>query len=220
MSTPGLAPRSNGLPTQITADQLLLVEGKDECAFFNKWLPQITTSTVQIIEIGGKDNFNKRFPIIVKLNGFRDVKRLGFIRDAEDDAKGAFDSFKEILIRNRLTSASAAGTVQSDDLPHLGIWIMPDNRSPGSIETLCWNLIPQDDQRRTCTESFIECLRTTLPPNSLPKRIEKTKVQAYLGSRDKPLRETGRAAQAGVWDFTHGQLNNLREFLVNLFQIR
>ena len=231
MAVTGSTTAKNELPTRIHCDRLLLVEGKDEKGFFDKWLLQIVASSVQIVDIGGKDKFHTKFPTITNLPGFRNVQRLGIIRDAEESYTSTFQSIKNTLSSRNMPLRSA-GTMHQAHALSLGVWIMPDNQSPGSIENLCWDLIPQNDQRLSCTNSFIDCLCSAgLPPKStagsniilratspfLPERLEKTKVQAYLGALCEPKRELGRAAEADVWDFTHQRLNDLRNFLTTLF---
>jgi hypothetical protein len=218
ISATGSAQRNNGLPRTISSDRLLLVEGKDECVFFAKWLPLILTPTVEIVNIGGRNQFNNLFPTITKLPGFRDVKRIGIIRDAEDNSASTYQSIANTALCNQIKPPTSAGTIQDSILPYLGIWIMPDNQNPGSIENLCWDIIPRTDPRRLCTESFIQCVQNVLTTDALPNRLEKAKVQAYLGTLHKPLRELGRAAEADVWDFKHQRLNNLRDFLIQLFK--
>jgi hypothetical protein len=223
---------SNNLPKGITSERLLLVEGKDECIFFSVWLPRIVKS-VQIINIGGKDQFNNHFPVIMKLPGFNNVQKLGIIRDAEDNCASTFQSIQSMLNNNHMPPPLLAGQINKSTSPHLGVWIMPDNLNTGSIENLCWDLVPRNDPRMACSENFIDCLKNAgLRPKGnadpdiplkatsmfLPSRLEKTKVQAYLGSLCDPQRELGRAAEAGVWDFGHQRLENLREFLIDLFR--
>lgn len=232
MAVTGTPTAKNRLPTSIQSDRLLLVEGKDEKVFFGEWLQQINLSGVQIEDIGGKDNFHVKFPTLIILPGFRNVQRLGIIRDAEGSHVSAFQSITNTLHNSSIPIPESAGAVRQAPKLRLGVWIMPDNQSPGSIESLCWDLIPQNDQRLSCTNRFIDCLQNAgLPLKSkagpnislqatspfLPERLEKTKVQAYLGALCEPKRELGRAAEAGVWDFTHQRLDDLRSFLTALF---
>ncbi|MHB1767651.1 MAG: DUF3226 domain-containing protein [Phycisphaerae bacterium] len=97
MAVTGSTTAKNELPTRIHCDRLLLVEGKDEKGFFDKWLLQIVASSVQIVDIGGKDKFHTKFPTITNLPGFRNVQRLGIIRDAEESYTSTFQSIKNTL---------------------------------------------------------------------------------------------------------------------------
>ncbi len=217
------------LPQGIGRQNLLLAEGKDELNFLDELLKTINIGNVQIIDIGGKDKFLRSLPTITALPGFRRVERLGVIRDAETDAEATFASVRHSLKSNGLTAPQQSGVVLKNAVPHIGIWIMPNNHREGCIEDLCWDGISEADPRRTCVEKFMGCLgdhlekkngRHDVAANELyfPKQAAKAKLQAYLAGLYEPQRELGRAAQAGVWDLKHSAFAGLRNFLTALFR--
>ena len=89
---------------KITSKFLLLVEGKDEIKFFNDLFKYMSIDEIQILEVGGKSNFPKNIKQIKDIHddGFSIVTNLGLIRDANDNAKAAFDSICYHLNQNEI----------------------------------------------------------------------------------------------------------------------
>ena len=78
---------------KIVEEQLLLVEGKDECNFFEALLTYEKIKQVQCIDIGGKDKFANEFTAWFNMEGFKAVSAIGLVRDAEtNQAQSAFES--------------------------------------------------------------------------------------------------------------------------------
>ncbi len=69
----------------IISNRLLAVEGKDECNFFKALLRHENINNIQVVDIGGKDKFKTEFPLLINTEGFSEVHRLGFVRDAEQN---------------------------------------------------------------------------------------------------------------------------------------
>ena len=89
-------------PRRIESESLLLVEGKDECNFFKSLFEKINIRNVEIHDVGGKDNFGNRIKAFIKIQGFSNVIKLGFIRDAEDKpARDAFTGICSTLKNNQ-----------------------------------------------------------------------------------------------------------------------
>ncbi|MGC6485561.1 MAG: DUF3226 domain-containing protein [Candidatus Puniceispirillales bacterium] len=92
----------------------------------------------------------------------------------------------------------------------VGVFILPDGVSPGSIETLCKRTLeklPSDH----CIASFIDCMKQE---NSYESNSEdKTYIHAFLSSRGNPMRTVGEAAHAKVWDFSNSAFDELAEFV-------
>ncbi len=52
---------------------------------------------VQIIECGGKDQFKKLFPVIMKASGFDNVISMAVIQDADENPQAAFKRIHTVL---------------------------------------------------------------------------------------------------------------------------
>lgn len=76
--------------------RLVVVEGKDEEFFFSALLEHLGLSGVQIVPIGGKSKLRENLKALVRLPGFRQkVTHVGIVRDADDDARAAFQSLRD-----------------------------------------------------------------------------------------------------------------------------
>ena len=127
-------------PFQINSDALLLVEGKDEGGFFDALLKHMKIGGVQIKDVGGKEKFKHEMRNIVKLPGFSKIKKLGYVRDAEQhEAKSAFDSICHVLECSNIFDhvPRNIGKVEEIGSFKVGIFIMPNNKDKGMLETLC-----------------------------------------------------------------------------------
>ena len=78
------------------------VEGKDEENFFKCFLKNKNIDGIQIILSEGRDNFKNILSAVKEIPNFDTVNALGVIRDADDTAKGAFDSVCSVLENNGL----------------------------------------------------------------------------------------------------------------------
>ena len=125
--------------TQISSDWLLLVEGKDEVNLFNALMrhrfdaePQI-----QVIDAGGVNKFPRSLNAIRTAAQTRPrLRAIGVVRDADNDAADAFASVCG-QIRDAGYEPPAGHSEFSNDVPSIGVFIVPDGNEPGAIETLC-----------------------------------------------------------------------------------
>ena len=91
-------------PQPITKESLLLVEGKDSRNFFEALCNHLSLSQqLQIMNFGGVEELRGFLVGLCGQSGFRSVKRIGIIRDAEKDAAAAFQSVQASLRRIDLT---------------------------------------------------------------------------------------------------------------------
>nr|VFK48381.1 MAG: hypothetical protein BECKTC1821E_GA0114239_11123 [Candidatus Kentron sp. TC]VFK50611.1 MAG: hypothetical protein BECKTC1821D_GA0114238_11133 [Candidatus Kentron sp. TC]VFK63554.1 MAG: hypothetical protein BECKTC1821F_GA0114240_10993 [Candidatus Kentron sp. TC] len=206
---------------KIASQQLLAVEGRDECNFFEGMLKHMGIRGVQLVDIGGKDKFKTEFPLLYNLPGFPNVRALGFIRDAEDKkADAAFSSICSILKKRALPTPKAANTVVDGknavgkDM-RIGIFIMPNNNDRGMLEDLCLESVGVEPGF-ACVERYMDCL-SVLPENEGPRNHAKARVQAYLASRREIANSLGVGARKGYWNFGHGCFDDIKRFLRMLF---
>ena len=127
-------------PFQIKTDALLLVEGKDEYQTFQALLKEMNINGVQIYDVEGNNNFANKIPRLFKSSGFQQISKLGFVRDAEQhEAKSAFDSICHVLECSNIFDhvPRNIGKVEEIGSFKVGIFIMPNNKDKGMLETLC-----------------------------------------------------------------------------------
>jgi hypothetical protein len=202
---------------RIRATKLLAVEGKDECNFFESLLRYERMDGVQLVDIGGKDKFQIELPLLTKVEGFRNVEVIGFIRDAEDlVADSAFNSVCETLRKNNLP-VPVSINILADGRPKIGIFIMPDNQNCGRLEDLCLQTL-EGRKIFDCIDDYILCFSSVMDQVEREKlNGPKARVLSYLASRAPIVNSLGLGAQNGYWDFSNDCFSEIKRFLHSLF---
>lgn len=195
----------------IQQKKVLAVEGKDEVNFFRALLTYVGITDIDVREVGGKRQFKTKLPALVRMSGFSDVEVLAIIRDADNNAKAAFKSIRNILKKEKLEPPNQVNQF-SNGTPKIGIFIMPGNSDAGMLEDLCLKTV-KDYPAMACTGSFIDCvLNLENPPNN----IAKAKAQAFLAAMPKLANSVGVGAQKGYWNFESEELTDLKSFIDKL----
>ena len=207
-------------PHRITEEKLLMVEGKDEKNFFQTFLDKKGIKEVQVIPVGGKDNFSNNLPEIVKLPEFESLKSLAIIRDADKSAESAFKSLCSALDKNSLPTPRQIGEFVANASLKVGVFIIPDGKSSGMLESLCFSIVkPEGKNIIECVNSFMECIKE-LPQKGQqykqPKNWEKAKVRAFLSAMEEDTSSLGVATQKGYWNLDSDNLKPLLKFLKDL----
>jgi hypothetical protein len=198
---------------RIESKQLLAVEGKDDRNFFEALLKHENMNDIQIIDIGGKDKFKVELPLIVNLEGFSDVHRPGFIRDAEENqALSSFSSICDTLRKQGLPAPEMINTIS-----HKKDIIMPNNIDKGMLEDLCLESVKTMPVFE-CVEQYMECCMLRLSEKEKNMNMSKAKVQAYLAVKKPVVNSLGLAAIKGHWNFEDNCFSEIKRFLHNLFK--
>ena len=106
------------------------------------------------------------------------------------------------------------GTVISGR-PRVGIWVMPDNRSPGELENFIAHMIPEADPVWPLSEKYIDGIPEE-HRKFTERKIVRAKVHAWLAARNRP-RLMGTAIRAGDLDMNVTQVQAFLEWLRDLF---
>ena len=208
---------------KIYKEKLLLVEGKDEINFFRSLLDHMQIREIQVEEIGGKDKFKIEFPTLLLIPGFENLKSISIVRDADTNAKSAFDSVVNVLKKNNQAAPDNIGTFRKKDGRKYGIFILPGGKSRGMLETLCLELMA-DHPALQCVDDFFECLTLTFknPQKHAgkiikkPRNSDKSKMKAFLASLEKDVPSLGVAACKGYINFECPNLNDLKKFIAEI----
>ena len=197
---------------RILSDWLLLVEGRDEVNLFNALMKHHldAESKIQIIDVGGKDKFSRNLRTIQTAAQVRPTLRaIGVVRDADDDACGAFRSICDNLRDAGYTPPRIHGEF-SEAVPSVGVFVVPDGSEPGAIETLCRRSREGDDVAK-CAAAYMSCLIKHEAMRST--NADKSFAHAYLAAMRDPLARVGEGALQGVWDFGSPAFSELVGFL-------
>ena len=206
---------------EINKPNLLFVEGQDECHFFKYLHEHLKLSEIQVINCEGISNFKTKIPLIVQSDGFKDVKAVGFIRDANSNAEDAFKSLIKIIeetskIRS-LPVPKNPSEIKSGKGLKLGVFIMPNNSDSGMLESLCLETI-KNEPTYICVDKFINCFTLLFTEEEKKKfREHKSRVQSYLATRIPIVKSLGDGAQKKYWDFDHDGFAEINKFISDLF---
>jgi hypothetical protein len=207
---PAQPPQTPPPPTLIQLPKLLLVEGNTPMHFFEALLRHLGLQPQ--IEIRNFGSINNLRPVLLALATTDEFKRLvtsvGVVRDAENDAAAALQSVQDVFAAAGLTLAA---------MPHIrtAIFILPDNSSPGKIETLCMQSVRADPDHApvySCAEEFFACVQQN---GQLPAKFDEAKAyaQVFLATREDVQLFPGLAAYRGYWPWDSAVFDPLKQFL-------
>lgn len=200
---------------EIGSDKLLLVEGDDDQNFFQKLMEEISLDNIQIISMGGRENFRTaNIKSVINTPGFREVKSLGIVRDADGDANNIFNGICTILRGFNLPVPTQPMEIVNEDL-RVGILIIPPDAEKGEIEDLCLASLEEYNEMG-CVDNYFKCLKKKLSSDKFPKDLSKAKIQAFLASREESVPHLGIAAQRRYFPLDHNVFGKIKSFLRSL----
>ena len=198
----------------VTGDALLLVEGIEDARVFRAFLKDgLNATDVQIIQVGGNRRFRPFLSNILKVaDSLPNLRRLGIIADADNDAAAAFRRIHDALANAGFPVPRRVWQpVQSGQLT-VSVAILPDGSAPGDLEELCLHSIV-NNPAWACIEAYIACMKDA---GYLVPQPNKARLHAYLAAGDEPGRRLGEAAEAHVWDWASPAFAQMRQFLSDL----
>ena len=184
-----------GTGTQRSSANVLLVEGQDDLHVVRHFcgrsppMPQFCT-----LDKGGLDKLLPAISVEIKVSG---RKAVGVVVDANNDLQSRWDavgnSLKAIQIQPP-DKPDPAGTIIYST-PRIGVWLMPNNQSPGELEDFVEEMIPDEDPVWPMSQGYIQGI-----PNADRKfkdsKMLKAELFAWLATREIPGR-MGAAIGAG-----------------------
>ena len=189
--------------------KVLIVEGEDEKNLFEAFLETLNIENIQIEPIGGKTKIRGNLYTLPAWTNYNIVNTIGIIRDADNNAKSAFQSVCDAVENAGLTKP-AKQLKLSFSRPQVAIMILPDTQSPGMLEDLCLKSV-KGDPAMECVDGYIDCLKKV--DIDLPKNLSKARFMTYLASRLEADERMGIAAQQGYWNLDHQAFKKVKEFL-------
>ena len=112
---------------------------------------------------------------------------LGIVVDANDDLNARWNAVVARLKEENIEisgSTSPGGSIV-EGTPRVGIWLMPDNESPGEIEEFVAEMIPDDDPIWPCSQRYIDGIPEADRKFSESK-IQRARIHAWLATREDP----------------------------------
>ncbi|MCY3892499.1 MAG: hypothetical protein OXF65_04290 [Acidimicrobiaceae bacterium] len=183
--------------------QLLVVEGNDDLHVVRAIKGAMSgVGDFGIYPAGNVDEVLDLIPQVIR----SEVRvSLGIMIDGNDEPDGRWQSVRTRLERVGVDSPAeqdSMGTLieESDEFPRVGVWLMPDNGSPGELEDFIERMIPDDDPVWPRSQSYVQGIPASERKFSEGK-ILRAYVHAWLAVRNRP-RPMGLAITARDLDVT------------------
>jgi hypothetical protein len=124
------------------------------------------------------------------------TKILGAVLDADAQFDSRWSRVNQIcsgLFANVPPQMPAEGLILQDspEGPRLGVWIMPDNRQHGMLETFLKGLVTEAPLLEYAQSVVVEARKRTAPCKDV--HIEKAEIHSWLAWQDPPGQALGRA---------------------------
>ena len=184
----------------LTDTAQLLVEGNNDkhvvwalCAQYQ--VPKTFSVETPGENNGGVDALLKSIPVRLKSSGFR---ALGIILDADQDLTSRWDDVCHRLRQagySNLPSnpASNGSIIEVDQMPRIGIWLMPNNHLPGMLENFVSQLIPNDDPLAAKAECVLHEIESECLNKYAPIHHQKAFIHTWLAWQKTPGQPMGQA---------------------------
>jgi len=174
----------------------LIVEGNDEVKVIEKLL--IRLKLPQNFDlIDGEGNESVRRGLSVRLKGADKKDVLGIVIDAEKSLENNWKSIRNSLIKSGYSLPKSlpknGGIYKQDELPKVGIWIMPNNDDEGMIEDFIRLLVPENDELIPLAEKILTEIKTQNLERFKPTFRAKALIHTWLAWQSKPGTPLGQA---------------------------
>jgi hypothetical protein len=193
------------VPKGIESQILLIGEGREEVSFLKALLAYLNVPGAQIEDYEGKSALGRFLKALKNRPGFAAVKKLGIIRDADDDPAAS--------------ARSVDGAIaQAAFEPNLTVtrMIIPSATEKGALENLCLRTIA-GKPIEACIEEFFACAtRATTIQHTSTTAKAKARIHAWLSAQREPDLRLGHAAKKGLIDWSSPVFGELKEFLREL----
>ena len=201
------------------APRVLLVEGSDDLhVVLQLYLRSHGKTDFYISDKGGVHR------LLDSIRGEANVPArevLGVVLDADDEISARWDDVVSRLEEAGVTGVPAApvpggvcveGSARS---PRVGIWVMPDNKSPGELEDFVSRMVPDGDPVWCRAESYINGIPAENRKFS-DNKVQRATVYAWTATREQPGR-MGAAIKEGDLEVDGELASEFMEWLRRLF---
>ena len=172
------------------APRLLLVEGQSDKHFVIHISKK--SSVLPDFEIKVCGSVDSLTEIIIPALDVEQRVALGILVDANSSLEARWQDIADELCSVDIevpNHPDPDGTVieGTERIPRIGIWILPDNRTEGELETLFADMIRRNDPIWPLANTYIDKIPVCSRPFVSSKiKVNKAKVYAWLATRRKP----------------------------------
>lgn len=213
---------------RIKAPCLLLVEGSHDEAFVRAFLTHHCVESVQVIGVGGKAKLGPQIGAVARDAEWHDLAcdvtalALGVLRDADDDAGGAFSSMADALARAGLPRPDVSGNVVHGSLRlstgaevipvRAGALVIHGLNGTGALEDLCLASV-EGHPVLECVDAFMACVAEHRAGDLKRGEAAKTRAEGFVLGHCGPGLHVGLAAHRECWPFDSPVFDDLKAFI-------
>ncbi|MEO1429303.1 MAG: DUF3226 domain-containing protein [Cyanobacteria bacterium J06633_8] len=205
--------------------QQLLVEGKNDRHVIwalceQHQIPETFSVEVPLVEDGqGINAVLAEIPVRLKQDN---LLTLGIVIDADTDLlarwQAVIQRLKEYGYEEIPKVPPAEGWVyKSQNLPNIGVWLMPDNQLPGILENFVAQLIAEDDLLIIKAESILQDIEQNKLNRYTLVQHPKALIHTWLAWQQTPGMPMGQAITAQVLNYNSTLAVVFVEWLKRLF---
>jgi hypothetical protein len=182
----------------------LLVEGREEQRVVPElieqngipWGENKDSWIVEIVESNGIENLLKRGVIEAELKS-SGLTHLGILVDADDVLENRWEVIRDRCSKafpNLPKSFPDIGIIFENDVGlRLGVWMMPDNKTAGMLETFLGFLVPDtQDKLYLAAQESVQNARTLGAPY-IDAHLSKANIYTWLAWQNPPGRQLHQA---------------------------
>lgn len=196
-------------------ERVLMVEGYGDLLFYAELLEVLKRHDgVFIKHFNGRSDLETKLEIFLTPQLLAEKRAFGVIVDADTNVEGTSAQFANVL--QRITGQAVRPGQWTGATPRLGLFVTPDGRSNGEIETLvwqAWSSDPANEPSRRCVDGFVSCMASAGFAAHSP---HKGFVSALLAIRNDDDPRLGPGARAKIFDFGRPEYSPIKQFLSGL----
>ena len=211
--------------------KVLLVEGDED----KRVIPQLVEANgikwgdrkkdwiVEIKALGSVEKLLDKEEIKIQLKA-SGLKILGIILDADDAPANRWQSIRNSLIKRypdipeKLPATGLIHASPGEDIK-IGIWMMPDNRERGMLETFLQFLLPENDKDlwEFAEQSCRQAANCGAPYKEA--HLDKAKIHTWLAWQNPPGRQLHNAIMERILSPASPQADPFMRWFEELFEV-
>jgi hypothetical protein len=200
-------------------NQKLLVEGNDDqhvvwalCKKYN--IPE----NFDVIDCEGIDKLIKQIPVIFKSS---EITTIGVIVDADTDLQTRWNLLKIKLSKIGFDfpdNIPEQGVITTNNIQKIGVWLMPDNNTNGTIEDFIVFLVPKEDKLMSVVDTTLENIEAKKLNKYSPVHKSKAKIHTWLAWQEMPGTPMGQSITKEYLFTDKETCQNFINWLTELFK--
>ncbi|MGB3401295.1 MAG: DUF3226 domain-containing protein [Microcoleaceae cyanobacterium] len=185
------------------------------------WGEKKEAAVVKIKSYGGYQNINTDvISTELKASG---LKALGLIVDADEDLNARWDSIRNVCIKSIPSlpeELPESGLIFHTPLGvKFGIWVMPDNQTPGMLETFLKYLIPDESETLWQYVQEVVPIAKNKGAKYIDNHLDKACIYAWLALQNPPGRQLHHAVMEKILDPTHPKAQTFVNWFKTLYNL-